>query len=124
MNTLSGEYDVSVSALNTGLNAIFPAMYACPTKECDLTACILMAAQAWSGQSMGCQHMYNSPYWWIDSVGSPGKRDVKGSETVGWEGVGLGQRKSLNETAGWKGAGLGPRASLNETRTKATEFHA
>ena len=113
MNTRSGEYDVVVSAVNTGLNAIMPAMYACPDHLCDLSNCVLMAADAWSGMGMGCQHMYNAPFWWIAGVSSPFKRDVDLNETEGWEGAGLGPRDNLNETA-----------SLNETRTRATEFHA
>ena len=107
MNTVAGEYDVVVSALVVGQSAVFPAMYACPTKHCDLENCVLMAADGWSGEGIGCQHMYDATHWWINGVSQPWKRDAK-----------------ANETVGWKGAGLGPRAGLNETRTTATEFHA
>ena len=144
MNTRSGEYDVVVSAVNTGLNTNNPAMYACPDRSCDLHNCVLMAADQWGGSGMGCQHMYNSPFWWIAGVSTPFKRDVEGNETVGVDGpglgprgdeneaagvdgVGLGQRDDENETAGVEEVGLGPRDDLNETgetRTRATEFHA
>lgn len=113
MNTRSGEYDVVVSAVNVGLNAINPAMYACPDRLCDLNNCVMMAADEWGGSGMGCQHMYNAPYWWIAGVNELVKRDVEGNETVGLDGPGLGSRDDLNETA-----------SLDETRTRATEFHA
>ena len=136
MNTFSGEYDMVVSAVNTGLNANNPAMYACPDHSCDLHNCVLMAADGWGGSGMGCQHMYNAPYWYIAGVTEPFKRDLEGNETAGLEEMGLGPRDSLdedakeNETAGLEEVGLGPRgdlietASLDETRTKAMEFHA
>ena len=113
MNTRSGEYDVVISAINTGLNAINPAMYACPERTCDLDKCILMAAESWSGQGMGCQHMYNAPFWWIAGVSTPMKRDGEGNETEGAEEVGLGPR----------GEGNGA-ARLDEMRTRANVFHA
>lgn len=106
MNTRSGEYDVVVGATNVGLNTITPAMYACPDKNCDLANCILMAAEGWAGGGMGCQHMYTSPYWWINGVEVPMKRDVMGEETDGTESVGLGPRRVMNVTESENGMRL------------------
>ena len=61
---------------------------------------------------MGCQHMYNAPFWWIAGVSTPMKRDGEGNETE-TEEVGLGPR----------GEGNGA-ARLDEMRTRAKEFHA
>lgn len=113
MNTRSGEYDVVVNANNVGLNTINPAMYACPDKECDLEDCALMTAEGWGGQGLGCQHLYNAPYWWIEGVTIPMKREVEGNEITEWEEGVLGPREVVNETK-----------SENEPRLRAMEFKA
>lgn len=113
MNTRTGDYDVTVSGINVGLNANMPALYACPDHSCDLNNCILMAADEWSGSGMGCQHMHSAPFWWIAGVSTPLKRDVEGNETEGTEAVGLGPRGGENGAA-----------RLEEMRMRAKEFHA
>ena len=70
----------------------------------------MMAANEWSGQGMGCQHMHNAPFWWIAGVEIPFKRDGGWNET---EEAGLGPR----------GEGNGA-ARLDEMRTRAKEFNA
>ena len=113
MNTYSGEYDVVVDATNVGLNTVYPAMYGCPDAKCDLENCILMAGQGWDGLGLGCQHMYAAPYWWIDGVSIPMKREVEGNETKEWEEGGLGPREVVNVTE-----------SENGMRLRAIEFKA
>ena len=72
-----------------------------------------MAAEAWAGLGMGCQHMHQAPYWWIEGVSIPMKRETEENETESWKGEGLGPREVVNETK-----------SENEPRLRKIEFKA